>query len=222
MKASQNCINLIKQFEGCRLTAYKDSVGVLTIGYGHTKGVTSGMKITQSTAEQLLAQDLAKFEKHVGSFSKYKFNQNQFDALVSFAFNVGSITKLTANGTRSIEQISAKIPAYNKAGDKVLAGLTRRRKAEKALFDKAVTSSNVKPASTQTNVSPNVSRETFYKKYVGTSSSLTVALKAVGIDSSFSNRKKIANANGISTYSGTASQNTQLLLLLKQGKLRKV
>lgn len=139
MKTSDNGINLIKEFEGCKLTAYKCPAGVLTIGYGHTgSDVKAGMKITKERATELLKKDLEKFEKHVMKYdSKYHFNQNQFDALVSFAFNIGNIDQLTANGTRTIAQISAKIPAYNKAGGKRLPGLVKRRAKEKTLFDTA-------------------------------------------------------------------------------------
>lgn len=136
MKTSQKGIDLIKEFEGCRLKAYKDAVGVPTIGYGHTKGVKMGDTITQAQAEELLKDDLASYEKKVDKYNDtYHFNQNQFDALVSFAYNIGNIDQLTNKGKRTIAEISEKIPAYNKAGGKVLAGLTRRRKAEKALFD---------------------------------------------------------------------------------------
>lgn len=139
MKTSQTGIKLIEEFEGCRLTAYQDSVGVWTIGYGHTKNVKKGMAITKQQAEHYLIQDVEKAEKNVASFNHiYHWNQNQFDALVSFAFNIGSINQLTANGTRSISVISEKILQYNKAGGKVLSGLTRRRKAEKLLFDKPI------------------------------------------------------------------------------------
>lgn len=134
MKISETGLNLIKQFEGCHLTAYKDPVGILTIGYGHTKGVKAGQKITQAQADEYLKQDVAGAEKAVNSYdSKYHFNQNQFDALVSFTFNCGSgnLKTITANGTRTLAQISARLPNYNKAGGKVLAGLTRRRAAEK-------------------------------------------------------------------------------------------
>lgn len=144
-KASKKAVNLIKQFEGCRLTAYQDSVGVWTIGYGTTnadKSITGltikkGTKITQAQAEHFLLKSLnSKYAAKVNKFfKKYKWSQNQFDALISFAYNIGSIDQLTANGTRSIAQISSKILAYNKAGGKELAGLTRRRKAEKKLFD---------------------------------------------------------------------------------------
>lgn len=140
MKISTTGLNLIKSFEGCRLTAYKCPAGVWTIGYGHTGNVKSGQKITQAKADAYLKTDLAKFEKHVASYDKkYKWTQNEFDALVSFAYNVGSITQLTANGTRTKKQISEKILAYDKAAGKTLAGLTRRRQAEKTLFDKKVT-----------------------------------------------------------------------------------
>lgn len=138
MKISKRGIDLIKQFEGCRLTAYKDPAGVWTIGYGHTKSVKQGMKITQEQAEELLKKDLAVYEAKVEKYSKYNWNQNQFDALVSFAYNIGSIDQLTSNGRRSIKTISDKILEYNKAGGKTLEGLVRRRKAEKELFDKAV------------------------------------------------------------------------------------
>lgn len=144
MKISNTGLDLVKSFEGCRLTAYKCPAGVWTIGYGHTgkvdgKSINSGMKITSSKATELLKEDMAKFENHVEGFrNKYNWNQNQFDAMVSFAFNVGSINQLTNNGKRIIKEISDKIPAYNKGGGKVLSGLTRRRKAEQDLFNTPV------------------------------------------------------------------------------------
>lgn len=153
MDISTKCIALIKKFEGCRLKAYKDSVGVLTIGYGLTnacKSITgltikSTTTITQAQAEYYLKQVLqAKYVPLVMKYnSKYNWNQNQLDALVSFTYNIGSIDGLTAKGTRSVSQISAKITAYNKAGGKVLAGLTNRRKAEKELFDTPVATATV-------------------------------------------------------------------------------
>lgn len=144
---SENGLNLIKSFEGCKLTAYKclPTEKYYTIGYGHYgSDVTPGMKITEEQAEELLAQDCKKAIKNVNSFmSKYNFNQNQFDALVSFAFNVGSINQLTASGTRTLEQISSKITAYNKSGGRVILGLVKRRAKEKELFD-TPTSTTVK------------------------------------------------------------------------------
>lgn len=142
MKTSINGLNLIKKYEGCKLVAYKvvSTEKYYTIGYGHYGAdVTRGMRITQAQADAYLVKDLAKFEAKVNKYQgKYNFNQNQFDALVSFAYNVGSIDGLTANGTRTIAQISSKFTAYNKSGGKVLSGLTKRRNAEKKLFNTAI------------------------------------------------------------------------------------
>lgn len=135
MKISNEGLELIKSFEGCHLTAYRCPAGIPTIGYGHTKGVSLGMTITQSQADAYLREDCAKAENNVCSFaSKYNWTQNEFDALVSFAYNVGSINQLTANGTRTKETIAKKILEYNKSGGRVLNGLVRRRKAEQELF----------------------------------------------------------------------------------------
>ena len=212
MKISDEGLNIIKQFEGCRLTAYKDPVGILTIGYGHTKGVYSGQKITQAQADAYLRQDVAAAEKAVSSY-KYNYNINQFSALVSFTYNCGAanLKKITNNGTRTLDQISARLPNYNKADGKVLNGLVRRRAAEKALFDKPVAAATPKPATTYV----------YYPKYTGKSTSIVTALNSLGIVSAMANRKKIAAANGITNYTGTAAQNTQLLSLLKAGRLIK-
>lgn len=168
MKISAEGLALIKSFEGCKLTAYKavSTEKYYTIGYGHYGAdVTKGMKITQAQADAYLVSDLAKFEAKVEKYnSKYNFNQNQFDALVSFAYNVGSIDQLTANGTRTIAQISAKITAYNKSGGKVLAGLTKRRNAEKALFDKATTTTTT---TTTTISKPTLASPTIKKGVQG-------------------------------------------------------
>lgn len=135
MKTGQAGINLIKRFEGCKLTAYKCPAGVLTIGYGHTGGVKEGQKISQAQAEAYLRADLEKYEKNVQKYAgTYHWTQNEFDAMISFAYNLGSIDKLTANGTRTKAVVAEKILLYNKAGGKELAGLTKRRQAERKLF----------------------------------------------------------------------------------------
>ena len=137
MKTSQRGINLIKQFEGVRLTAYKCPAGVYTIGYGHTRGVQRGMKITEEEASVYLTADLLNSEKAVERYdSVYHWNQNEFDALVSFTFNCGAanLRSLLRNGRRNRSQIAETLPLYRKAGGKVLKGLERRRAAEKALF----------------------------------------------------------------------------------------
>lgn len=143
-KIGQAGLNLIKQFEGCRLAAYQCSAGVWTIGYGHTAGVHKGMKIMQAQADEYLKQDVAKFEKYVNNPSYVPFtdklNQNQFDALVSFAFNLGqgNVKKMCTG--RTINQIPSAMQQYCKAAGKTLPGLQRRRKAEAALYNKKVES----------------------------------------------------------------------------------
>ena len=137
MKTSQRGINLIKQFEGVRLTAYKCPAGVYTIGYGHTRGVKRGMRITEEEASAYLTADLLNSEKAVERYDGvYHWNQNEFDALVSFTFNCGAanLRSLLRNGRRNRAQIAATLPLYRKAGGKVLKGLERRRATEKALF----------------------------------------------------------------------------------------
>lgn len=138
MKTSKKGINLIKKFEGCYLEAYQDPVGIWTIGYGHTKNVKKGQTITQEEADKLLKEDIEEFETLVNLLilAKYQFNQNEFDALVSFTFNCGggNLKKLCQSGKRNKGQIADAITYYNKAGGKVLKGLTKRRNAEKELF----------------------------------------------------------------------------------------
>lgn len=138
---SKNGIDLIKKFEGCRLKAYKCPAGVWTIGYGHTKGVKANQKITKEEAEKLLKEDLQKYVDHVRYYDKtygYNFNQNQFDALVSFAYNLGTLRGITNNGKRTKFQISCKFKAYVYAGGKKLQGLINRREAEYKLYMKEV------------------------------------------------------------------------------------
>lgn len=141
MKISQKGIDLIKSFEGCRLAAYKCPAGVWTIGYGHTSGVRAGQKITQKQAEDFLKSDLQVYEKGVEKAVRVKLNQNQFDALVSFSFNCGlgalkNSTLLKKLNAGDYKGASAEFPRWNKANGRILAGLKRRRKAEKTLFDK--------------------------------------------------------------------------------------
>lgn len=140
---TNKCIKLVKKFEGLYKKAYRDEVGTWTIGYGITnadKSITgatikAGLVISEKTADNWLERSLnSKYLQKVMKYDKkYNWNQNEIDALVSFAYNIGSIDELTANGTRSRATIAAKILEYNKAGGKVYRGLTRR-KAERKLF----------------------------------------------------------------------------------------
>lgn len=143
MNISNNGLQLIKSFEGCRLTAYKavSTEKYYTIGYGHYGAdVKEGMKITQAQADNYLLSDVSKSVQAVQKIVNAKYtdmNQNQFDALVSFTYNcgAGNLTKLTNSNKRTYSEISEKLLSYNKSGGKVLAGLTKRRTAEKKLFD---------------------------------------------------------------------------------------
>jgi len=144
MQTSPDGIALIKQFEGCRLTAYQDSVGVWTIGYGWTRPVDgvpvrAGMTIKQEVAERLLKTGLVGYENDVTKLVRVKLTQGQFDALVSFAYNLGARSLSTSTLLQKLNAsdyagAADEFPRWNKAGGKVLNGLSRRREAEKALF----------------------------------------------------------------------------------------
>jgi lysozyme len=140
MKTSSTGRALIRNAEGDKLTAYYCPAGVLTIGVGHTgPDVKPGMKITQAQSDALLSADLAKFEKAVMNAVKVPLTQNQFDALVSFTYNLGegnlrSSTLLKRVNAGDMAGAAAEFAKWNKAGGKVLAGLTKRRAAEAALF----------------------------------------------------------------------------------------
>lgn len=130
---------LIKAFEGLRLKAYQDAVGVWTIGYGTTRGVKPGQEITEAQAEAFLKADLNRFERAVSQAVRIPINDNQFSALVSFTYNVGSgalrsSTLLRKLNRRDVYGAAREFPRWNRAGGRILAGLTRRRRAEQALF----------------------------------------------------------------------------------------
>jgi lysozyme len=140
MKTSDEGISLIKKFEGCRLEPYFCSGNVLTIGYGHTKDVIENMSITEDTAEALLKEDLKDFEEQVSNLVKVELNQNQFDALIAWTFNLGSgnlssSTLLKKLNNSEYDEVPEQIKRWNKAGGKVLEGLIRRREAEALLFE---------------------------------------------------------------------------------------
>ena len=132
MKSSQLLINKIKKFEGCVLVSYKDSVGVPTIGIGHTNGVKMGQSITNKQAEELLRYDLLPVEKFINTIKEID-TQGKFDALVDFAFNLGigalkSSTLLKKIKSNSLDKdIMAEFLKWNKAGGKVMTGLVKRR-----------------------------------------------------------------------------------------------
>ena len=140
MNLGYNGTKLLKFFEGCRLTAYQDSVGVWTIGYGHTKGVHAGMSITQEEAEQMLLTELEEYEGYVEKYVTVPLTQNQFDALVVWVYNLGPTnfrksTLLKELNSGNYTAAGNEITKWNKAGGKVLAGLVKRREAEALLFN---------------------------------------------------------------------------------------
>ena len=130
---------LIKKFEGCELKAYQCSAGVWTIGYGHTKDVVEGMEITQEQAEQMLVDELHEYESYINKYVTVALSQNQFDALVSWVYNLGpanlsASTMLKVLNSGEYEDVPVQMKRWNKAGGKVLEGLIRRREAEACLF----------------------------------------------------------------------------------------
>ena len=133
-------LELIKSFEGCVLKVYLDAIGLPTIGYGHLiKPGESFTKITQKGAEDLLKSDAQIFVDGVNKLLEVNVTQNQFDALVSIAFNIGlgnlkSSTLLRLINAGDYKGAADQFPRWNKAGGKVLNGLTKRRDAERALF----------------------------------------------------------------------------------------
>jgi len=139
VETSENGIELIKEFESRRLVAYQDSVGVWTIGYGHTKTAYEGRLIIKNTADRLLAEDLAEAEKYIDTMVTVPLTQNQFDALVSWTFNLGSgnlaeSTLLEKLNQGLYNEVPDEIRRWNKAGGEVLDGLVRRREAEAIMF----------------------------------------------------------------------------------------
>lgn len=143
MKASDEGLELIKRHEGLRLTAYKCPAGVWTIGYGHTRGVKAGMGITLKAADALLREDLIATERDLGALCRecgVTLQQKQFDALVSWTFNLG-ITNLRGSTLwKRICQstlhpdIGAQWMRWVYAGGTRLKGLENRRKAELNLY----------------------------------------------------------------------------------------
>ena len=213
MKTSEKGIALITGFEGFSPKACKcvPTEKYYTIGFGHYgKDVKFTDTITKAGALDLLKSDLARFEKNVMKYdSVYHYNQNEFDALVSFAYNVGSIDGLTKNGTRSKSEIAKYITMYNRSGGRVLDGLTKRRAREKELFLRKCEKEKI----------------TYYPRYNGNSSNIDIVLKSIGCPDkylgSWTSRKSIAYANNMVNYTGSLFDNIAIMQLAKKGQLKK-
>tara|TARA_R110000824_G_scaffold148809_1_gene318723 strand:+ start:108 stop:551 length:444 start_codon:yes stop_codon:yes gene_type:complete len=139
MKISEEGLSLIKKFEGCELEAYRDSVNVLTIGYGHTKNVQEGETITQEEAEKMLQEEMPEYEGYIENMVQASLSQCEFDALCSWVYNLGPTnlkesTLLKELNQANFDRVPDEIRRWNKAGGEVLGGLKRRREAEALLF----------------------------------------------------------------------------------------
>lgn len=142
MQISQAGLDFIKQFESFEHNAYPDpgtGASPWTIGYGHTRGVRPGMTCTREEAEQWLAEDVESAARAVKDYVQVELSQGQFDALVSFIYNVGvhnfnTSTLLRKLNNGDYEGAANEFPRWNRAAGKVLAGLTRRRDAERQRF----------------------------------------------------------------------------------------
>ena len=139
MQLSKTGIELLKHFEGCELKAYQDSVGVWTIGYGHTKGIYEGLEITQGEAEKMLVDELPEYEGYISDKVVPMLQQHEFDALVCWVYNLGptnlsSSTMLKKLNAGEFKEVPFQMKRWDKAGGQPLLGLTRRRNAEALLF----------------------------------------------------------------------------------------
>lgn len=139
MNISKNGIELIKRFEGCSLKAYQDVAGVWTIAFGHTNNVVPHMIVDQQEADEMLKDDLKGFVNGVNGLVSVELNNNQFDSLVSFAFNcgLGALKRsqlLDYVNDKDFTRAGNEFLKWNHAGGKVVQGLTNRRKAERELF----------------------------------------------------------------------------------------
>lgn len=140
MKPSQTCVELVKKFEGFRDTAYLCPAGVWTIGYGTTENVCQGDMITKQEAQDALMDDLIEASDAIDKLVTVPLTQEQYDALTSFIYNAGrdafrKSTMLRLLNTGDYEGAAEQFPRWNKAGGRVLAGLARRREAERQVFE---------------------------------------------------------------------------------------
>ena len=145
MRISDNCIKLIRHHEGVRNTPYQDPIGLWTVGVGHLMGNGKtrpkdwNRKRSDAEVDELLRKDIARFENGVDSLITVDLNQNQFDALVCFAFNVGNGNLQASTLRRKLnrgdyEGAANEFPKWRKAAGRVLPGLVKRRKDERTLF----------------------------------------------------------------------------------------
>jgi len=139
MKISEDGLELIKKFEGCETTAYQDSVGVWTIGFGHTKGVEEGQTCSIEDAESMLADEMDEYEGYINNMVKVELQQHEFDALVAWVYNLGPTnlgesTMLKVLNGGQFDRVPDEMNRWTRAGGEILEGLVRRRQAESLMF----------------------------------------------------------------------------------------
>ena len=141
MKASQNIKNRIKEWEGCKLSSYKCPAGIWTIGYGHTSGVMPNQHITQAEADEMFDRDIEKFEGQMWQLvSGLRLTQGQYDALLSFAYNVGIGNFKASTLYRKVGRnpndptILGEFRKWTKAAGRELPGLVKRRDGEAKIY----------------------------------------------------------------------------------------
>ena len=139
MKISEDGLELIKKFEGCETSAYQDSVGVWTIGFGHTKGVEEGQTCSIEDAESMLADEMDEYEGYINNMVKVELQQHEFDSLVAWVYNLGptnlseSTMLKVLNGGQFV-RVRDEMNRWTRAGGEILEGLVRRRQAESLMF----------------------------------------------------------------------------------------
>ena len=139
MKISEDGLELIKKFEGCETSAYQDSVGVWTIGFGHTKGVEEGQTCSIEDAEAMLADEMDESEGYINNMVKVELQQHEFDSLVAWVYNLGPTnlgesTMLKVLNGGQFDRVPDEMNRWTRAGGKILEGLVRRRQAESLMF----------------------------------------------------------------------------------------
>lgn len=185
MKMNDEGRNLIRQFEGCRTRAYRDAVGVWTVGYGHTSmagspSVAAATRVTRARAEAILDRDLERFCGEVASLIRTPLNDNQFSALVCFAFNVGvgnfrKSSVLAAVNGGDLASVPRRLALWVKAGGRMLPGLVKRRAAEAALFMAAEEGEDAAPVNTRRPVEPIVGKD-----FKSSSTNIAAVISAAG------------------------------------------
>ncbi len=139
MKISEDGLELIKKFEGCETSAYQDSVGVWTIGFGHTKGVEEGQTCSIEDAELMLTDEMDEYEGYINNMVKVDLQQHEFDSLVAWVYNLGPTnlnesTMLKVLNGGQFDRVPDEMNRWTRAGGEILEGLVRRRQAESLMF----------------------------------------------------------------------------------------